>query len=300
MTHEPGSHEPGPRKPGPRKPGPRKPVSPRPSRHQPAPHESTPPRSTPGHPIAAFVVVVPVRDEEELLPRCLSGLRDAIATLAAAHPEVRTHVVLVLDSCTDASAEIARASGFPVVEIASQNVGYARAYGVAAALSTQSASAQSTPPAQTWIANTDADSVVPHNWLTHQLELANRGAQLMIGTVRPDVADLDPDRVSAWLATHVPGTANGHTHGANLGIRADAYALLGGFESAPEHEDVALVESARCAGLDLVASDECWVLTSGRTDGRTPGGYARYIREDLSARPSVVRDLEVVERLVER
>jgi glycosyltransferase involved in cell wall biosynthesis len=279
------THEPAPQQSAPHEPAPDEPVS-----HQP----------TPDLPIEAMLVVVPVRNEEALLPRCLSGLRDAITTLAAAHPEVRTQVVLVLDSCTDASVEIARASGFPVVEIASRNVGYARAYGVAAALSTQSAPAQSTPPPQTWIANTDADSVVPHNWLTHQLELANRGAQLMIGTVRPDIADLDPDRVSAWLATHVPGTANGHTHGANLGIRADAYAQLGGFESAPEHEDVALVERARRAGLDIVASDECWVLTSGRTHGRTPGGYARYIRDDLGARPSVVRNLEVVERLVER
>ena len=70
-------------------------------------------------------------------------------------------------------------------------------------------------------------------------------------------------------------------HGANLGVAADAYRRDGGFLAAPEHEDTDLVERLFDAGVVVVASDGFTVETSGRHVGRTPGGYARYLREDL-------------------
>ncbi|MEK8225948.1 hypothetical protein NKG05_07570 [Oerskovia sp. M15] len=72
--------------------------------------------------------------------------------------------------------------------------------------------------------------------------------------------------------THPAGRANGHVHGANLGIRGDLYHAAGGFPGVPEHEDVALVERARRAGARVVASDVGCVLTSGRSTGRTRAG----------------------------
>lgn len=70
-------------------------------------------------------------------------------------------------------------------------------------------------------------------------------------------------------------------HGTNLGIRASVYRAVGGYPAIAEHEDVELVAAARAVGAREVATDACWVLTSGRTDGRTPGGYARHLRESL-------------------
>jgi hypothetical protein len=67
-------------------------------------------------------------------------------------------------------------------------------------------------------------------------------------------------------------------HGASLGIRADLYLAAGGFETVTEHEDVSLVDRCRRLGGVVVASDDAEVLTSGRTIGRTPGGYAAYLR----------------------
>ena len=134
---------------------------------------------------------------------------------------------------------------------------------------------------QVWIASTDADSAVPVHWISSQVRLADAGADLVIGTVRPDPADLSPQQRSAWQARHVPGRANGHVHGANLGVRADVYRAAGGYSPVDEHEDVDLVARARATGARVVASDGAWVLTSGRQQGRTPGGYARYLREDL-------------------
>ncbi|MEP6745038.1 MAG: glycosyl transferase, partial [Gemmatimonadota bacterium] len=62
------------------------------------------------------------------------------------------------------------------------------------------------------------------------------------------------------------------------------YLAASGFPLEPEHEDVHLVAHLRAEqGLREVASDRCWVLTSGRSVGRTPGGYAGYLAHDLVA-----------------
>jgi len=233
---------------------------------------------TAGLPLERLIVVVPVHNEEALLPRCVDSIGAAIGGVQAQIRErLEIDVTFVLDACDDRSTEIAANSPFEWTSIRANNVGIARASGIDLALLRR-------PPddlRRVWIANTDADSAVPANWLAHQIGLAAAGAQLMIGTVRPDPGDLDPARRARWSATHTPGEANGHVHGANLGVRADVYRNAGGFEPAPEHEDVRFVERVRAFGAREEATDACWVLTSGRSRGRTPGGYARYIREDL-------------------
>jgi glycosyltransferase involved in cell wall biosynthesis len=227
--------------------------------------------------IETLVVVVPVHNEEALLPRCIDSLAAAADHLARAEAAPDLIVTLVLDSCDDRSSQIAKGSPFDTVQITANNVGIARAAGIDAALSRVATQELS----RVWIANTDADSAVPRNWLSHQVGLAASGAQLMIGTVRPDPDDLDPARRERWSCTHVLGEANGHVHGANLGVRADLYRSVGGFEPVAEHEDIRLAGRIRATEALAVATDECWVLTSGRFIGRTPGGYARYIRDDL-------------------
>jgi len=210
-------------------------------------------------------VVIPARDEEQLVGRCLDSVRAAAANVSA-----RVTVVVVADGCLDSTVVIARAvRGVRVIELESSNVGAARASGAAEVLRLGA----------DWIANTDADSVVPANWLSHQLELAAEGWDLVVGTVRPDFAELEPEQQATWLSTHTPGEPNGHVHGANLGIRASAYRASGGYRALPEHEDVDLV--ARLSDFRTIASDAAEVVTSARRYGRTPGGYARFLRETL-------------------
>lgn len=221
--------------------------------------------------IAELVVMIPARDEEALIGRCLESVlvaRDLV--------EMPVQVVVVADGCLDATAGIAR--GYPgvlVVEIDSSNVGTARASAARVALSLVAAD-----PARVWLANTDADSVVPPNWLAAQVRLADSGIDVMIGAVRPDFDDLTDEQVRVWRASHVPGEANGHVHGANLGVRASTYLESGGYDAVPEHEDVELVAKLRRVG-GAVACAAYEVVTSGRAVGRTPGGYARHLREDL-------------------
>lgn len=211
-------------------------------------------------------VVIPARDESATIANCIASVQ-----AAAARVDTPVSIVVVADGCLDDTAAIARSfAGVEVVELESSNVGSARAAGSRRALRLGA----------DWLANTDADSVVPANWLEVQLALADEGASVVIGTVRPDFDDLTMQQREAWQRGHTPGQPNGHVHGANLGIRSVAYVAAGGYSPLPEHEDVELVERLTAHGWS-VATDAAEVVTSGRTFGRTPGGYARYLREDL-------------------
>ena len=219
-----------------------------------------------------MIVVVPVHNEAELLDRCLTALGEAVAT--AARRGIRCVVRIVLDDCTDGSSLIADAHPFPTMTISALRVGEARSRGIQAAMR----ELRSTPPQRVWIANTDADSAVPPEWIVAQCDLAAAGADVFIGTVRPDFVDLSPRHQRHWVRTHSSGVPNGHVHGASLGIRASIYTAAGGFGDLDEHEDVELVRHCRLLGANLCASAAAEVITSGRFIGRTPGGYAGYLR----------------------
>jgi glycosyltransferase involved in cell wall biosynthesis len=233
------------------------------------------------------LVVVPVHDEERLLPGCLAALHRASDRLSALRPDLDVRAVVVLDGCTDASRDIAATSGFVLVETPPLGVGAARHTGV---MALSGASVRTRRTEAIWLACTDADSEVPDHWLARHAALADAGADVVVGTVRPRLADLSADRAAAWRARHVPGTANGHVHGANLGVRLSAYRGAGGFPALAEHEDVTLVAALRRAGAVVVADAGAEVLTSARLVGRTPGGYARHLREDLVPRAETRQD----------
>jgi glycosyltransferase involved in cell wall biosynthesis len=232
--------------------------------------------------IEHVVVVVPARDEQDRIMRCLESVRSAVRRLGRTGPPVT--IVVVADGCTDETVARARSmAGVTVLEQPSRGVGAARAHGVEYGIALAACD-----PRSVWIANTDADSRVPREWLAHQLRVADSGGDVVVGTVRPDFRDLDELQIRAWTSMHRPGHPNGHVHGANLGVRASAYRAAGGFSATPEHEDVDLVARIATLGFALVPSDEGEVITSGRRQGRTPGGYARYLREDLIARSQVI------------
>ena len=217
-------------------------------------------------------VVVPARDEEDLLPLCLESVRLAGAELALVRPDVVCEVIVVLDVCTDQTAEVASAGGARVVSSPHGRVGAARALGVRTAL-------EDRDPAGVWVANTDADTVVPAHWLVRHAELAEAGHDLVTGTVEPGFADEDPDLLARWHARHVLADGHPYVHAANLGIRGSVYERLGGFEHVATHEDLRLVTRAAEAGVAVTASDAIRVRTSSRLVARAPDGFAAYLRE---------------------
>ena len=132
-----------------------------------------------GHPAAAIgptlreiVVVVPAHNERDRLPACLASVAAAADQVA-----VPVTVVVVLDACTDRS-EDAIARPVRALSVSGRNVGAARAAGFAAAAPRSDA--------RTWLATTDADSVVPTTWLADQAVHHRALVQGVVGTVSVD------------------------------------------------------------------------------------------------------------------
>ena len=221
-------------------------------------------------------LVIPVHDEVELLPRCLSAVRAAAKTAGVA-----VHVVVVLDRCTDGSAAILAAErplghSTHVVRIDAANVGAARAAGCAALL-------QRYDVGGLWLATTDADSAVGPTWLRQQLRYASSGYDAVAGTVTiDDWTSYREESQRAYRRGYRRRWGHRHVHGANLGFSADAYVDAGGFAALPTGEDVALVAALTGAGRRIAWADDVPVMTSSRRLGRSPGGMSRF----LSALPA--------------
>ncbi|WP_104180251.1 glycosyltransferase family 2 protein [Arthrobacter sp. B0490] len=218
-------------------------------------------------------VVVPARNEEEWLPACLTALDAARVHLLRTIPRVLVTVTVVLDRCTDRSASAARSvPGVSVLAGDFGSVGAARDVGVRFALARSRSS-----PERTWIANTDADTLVPRDWLVRHHRLGS-GHDLVLGTVRPTITADNAQRLQLWSNAYVPDDGHHHVHGANLGIRGSTYQKLGGFRPLAQDEDVDLAARAKAGGSAWTASGTVAVTTSSRTTGRVPAGFSTYLR----------------------
>ena len=221
--------------------------------------------------IEAAGVVVPARDEQALLPACLTALERAAGAV-----RVPVHLLVVADGCTDRTAAIARARGARVISIGARNVGAARAAGMAGLIRLMAAR----DPAATWLATTDADTVVPPGWLRRQLDYADAGWDVVLGTVTVGDWDGHPPHVpDAFAARYAFGPGpHPHVHGANLGIRASAYRAAGGFRPLRTAEDHALLAAATEAGCAVLQASDIAVQTSGRRQARAPEGFGHLLR----------------------
>ena len=229
--------------------------------------------------VASIGVVVPARNEELRLPRCLAALRKAVLALRAADPTApRVRIVVVVDDSTDGTHGIAAGwAGVEVVVSDTGRVGAARAAGVRHLLKSEALAGGSDE--NVWIACTDADSAVPADWLNTQLRHARAGVELVLGTVRPDPRELADGVLAAWRLRHLVTDGHPHVHGANMGVRGDTYVAVGGFQEVATHEDLLLNDAVRAAGRPVMSTAASPVLTSGRMHGRAPSGLADYLQQ---------------------
>jgi len=198
-----------------------------------------------------YSIVVPAYNEEELLPRTLASLRDAMAGTSLAG-----EIVVVDNNSTDATAERARAEGARVVFEAVNHIARARNAGARAARGRL-------------LVFVDADTLVPAVVLDDAL-----GALASEGTVGGGcVVSIDFGRHRAarallrlWNRVSVRGRL---AAGSFLFCRADAFADVGGFpESVYASEELwlsrALKRWGRRRGLGFVVLDHTPVRSSGR------------------------------------
>jgi glycosyltransferase involved in cell wall biosynthesis len=219
------------------------------------------------HQIEHIAVLIPARDEEALLPRCLNSVLRAQRLLPA---DVTFDIVVTVDQSTDGTLRTARTMLRGVGQVVVTDagiVGAARARAAEVALSRYCGN-----PNRCWLANTDADCTVPESWL------GRSGAQAVAGTV--DVDDFSEHRscVSRLFREtyiiHTDGT-HPHVHGANLGMRADVYLKAGGWASLETAEDHELWERLSRNNCRQLSVAKLQVVTSGRRHGRAPKGFAQ-------------------------
>jgi Glycosyl transferase family 2 len=218
-------------------------------------------------------VLVPARNEELLLPRCLLSIQRARMRLPL---DVTSDVIVVDDGSSDSTRALAERmlqNRGIVVSTVDGIVGKARS------LAAETAIARYTGPAHLhWLANTDADCCVPETWLLDQLSIAATNVEAIAGIVDvdsfsehgPEVAD----RFHASYLIHPDGT-HPHVHGANFGVRADAYLRAGGWSPLPTAEDHDLWKRLDNAGSLRASPESVKVVTSGRRMGRVPLGFAQ-------------------------
>ena len=229
----------------------------------------------------AIGVVIPACDEEHSIVECLDAVLLALdqsrSRLAA------SWIVVVADSCSDATAKLARKTlqgRGEVIECSVASPGVARRIGAAEVL----AHFDRVPASRIWIANTDADSCVAQTWMERQLDLASRGYCGVAGIVRvASVEGLDRATFQALFADykiHEDGT-HPHVHGANLGVRADAYTDAGCWSDLAVAEDHCLWSRLEARGWPTASCSKTIVHTSGRLRGRATGGFADTLRSKL-------------------
>lgn len=211
-----------------------------------------------------IAVLIPARDEAEHIQRCLSSVR-----VAAADPRLageRVVIVVAADSCTDGTEALAGSAADAVIAGSFGNVGDAR----------RAAASRALDLGARWFANTDADTVVPDDWLSAQL---GYGADAFCGIVTVmDWEDYAPEMVAAFEGTERVEVGHPHIHGANLGVSSAAYLCAGGFQSGHAHEDVALVARLVSCGASIARQPTPRVVTSARRNSRAREGFSDYLK----------------------
>lgn len=233
--------------------------------------------------IRHIVVAVPARNEVETIGSCLHAV-----DLAASAVPVTVSIVVAADSCTDATADRARACPLVNTRLTVLTGAWGRVGGARAAAVAHGLSLSPFPPHATWIANTDADCVVDRAWLAGQLMLSPHH-RAVAGIVRLDHSAPYPLARAFELSYDLEGPTHRHVHGANLGVRADTYLGVGGWNAATMvGEDNELWRSLGAGGRRVVHSHEVTVTTSARTASRVEGGFATRLAELADDHPAAV------------
>lgn len=253
----------------------------------------------PPDPALRVCVVVPAHDEADEIMDCIGALAAQEGVAAASY-----EVLLVLDACTDATAERAReaADAAPglrlhLLDSPTRGPGATRRHGMEEACRRLLLVGRR----DGLIASTDADSTPRRDWLARQLDLVARGAQAVGGLieVRPEglpepVMARRRERLRDRLVD-VRRDAADHAAehpffgGASLALTVDAYRRAGGLPPLAALEDQALGRALEERGIPITRSGAVRVATSGRTRGRARHGLAADLRADAWTRERTFR-----------
>jgi cellulose synthase/poly-beta-1,6-N-acetylglucosamine synthase-like glycosyltransferase len=249
---------------------------------------------------ASFVVAIPVKDEEERLPTCLRALAQQFDRLGRPIPPTLVRIVVFANNCTDQSASLTRKLGRSL----SLEVRVVEARSPPAAAHAGNARRAAMDIAEAWlvergqrndvILTTDADSQVAPNWIAENLAAFEAGAEAVLGRIaldeegaylpealhlRGELEDTYEQLLTelSWLLDpleHNPWPHHATISGASLGVTRTAYCRVGRLPRVPLGEDKALIALLSRQDARIHYCPTVHVITSGRTNGRAPGGVA--------------------------
>lgn len=231
-----------------------------------------------------LLITVPAHDEEHLVADCLRSVSAAAAQALATQRVSNPLIVLGAHRCTDAT--VARAmscmADSPVpfrlmTDTNSTTVGAVRARlveRVGARLPLQDTG---------WLFTTDADSVVPIDWISATIDRLEAGGAVaaagMVEVIGWSASSAARRRYLRIIEGGLGAHGHSHVYGANLAVRRDAYRAVGGFRPVPHGEDQDLVDRLRSNGFPVISTLAPMVMTSGRMPGRAAHGLGRLLQE---------------------
>ena len=254
----------------------------------------------PPDPALRICVVVPARNEEELIGSCLRALAEQGEV-----PCEEYEILLVLDECIDGTRARAKevATSYPALRLylldgPGKGSGYARRVGMEAACDRLHAVGR--PHAL--IASTDADTIGAPDWISVQLAATERGARAIGGRIELADDGTVPEALFQWHVTRGNSrhrrllselgpsgrTEHWQFSGASMSLTAAVYRTVGGLEPRNALEDEQLEDALCRHGVSIERLLSARVVTSARLVGRADRGLAR----DLSA---AAKALKVVE-----
>lgn len=253
-------------------------------------------------PPACFpVVAIPVRNEAQHIGPCLRAL-------AAQRGASLSHVVLLLNNCTDGTCGVVRALApslpFGVVVARRTYPAPIAHAGTARRAAMQVAAGLAGPDGI--VLTTDADGRVAPDWLARTLAALGTGVDVVCGRalIDPEEARLIPahlhedDRMETAYATlldrihdlvdpdpHDPWPRHTEHSGASIAVTVAAWRRAGGVPAVPLGEDRAFLRALRHVDAAIRHAPDVTVCVSGRIAGRARGGMAdtmarRMVRQD--------------------
>lgn len=211
-------------------------------------------------------IVIPAHNEEQTISDCLVSVQTAIEQLPTT---IEAYLLIVLDSCTDDTMALVKSAGVDYICCEYRNLGQVRDLGIRHAIL----------KGASWLACTDADSVVPSDWLMQQINhISLHNADMICGVVSIDNwAHLSAQTKKDYIAHYQDYMGHRHIHGANLSFCSEAYLAVGGFAPLPCHEDVDLVKRFEADGYNIIWSNQVRVITSSRLQARATEGFANFL-----------------------
>lgn len=265
---------------------------------------ATPLVSTPPLAQCEVCVIVPVRNEAEVLADTLAALARQVDLQGRRFCPDRYEVILLLNNCTDESATIAQSfTDQLTLHLVDRTLPESEAYiGRVRQLLMDEAYRRlmSIDRRLGIIASTDGDTQVAPNWIAAtQAEIA-QGADAVGGRIVTDAqgrAALDPYARSChlrevgyrYLIAELESYLDADPHdrfprhyqhyGASLAVTAQMYAQAGGMPPVRTPEDVAFYQALMRVGARFRHSPQVRATTSARPIGRTNIGLANQLQE---------------------